>query len=146
MPVSLFPLHCHQVTLYRWLTERDKPPVKYCLRCLKRPPAEWSLLSLTKPFMFYSPLVDECRRQDEPQAACSSLTRPESIRQNAGLASLWEPRQKRTLIRPPFCTFPHWLNDLEVHKAGVYLSVSVWEWLCFCQWNGGWEGAINACL
>ncbi|KAM7370938.1 hypothetical protein PAMP_010447 [Pampus punctatissimus] len=32
--------------------------------------------------------VDGCRRQDEPLAACSSLTRPESIRQNAALASL----------------------------------------------------------
>lgn len=91
MPVSLFPLHCYQVTLSRWLTEQDKPPVKYCFCCLKHPLAEWSLLSLTKPFMFYSPLVDGCRRQDETQAARSSLTSPKSIRQNAGRASLWEP-------------------------------------------------------
>ena len=29
--------HYHQVTLSRWLTERDKPPVKYALRCPKHP-------------------------------------------------------------------------------------------------------------
>lgn len=137
MPVLLFPLHCHPGTLYRRLTERDKPPVKYGLRCLKRP--ELNALSwawLNPSCSIHRQWMDDGGRQaaaGQSQAACSSLTRPESGgRQNAGpQASVWEQGEnnkasrevaRRTFIRPPAMT-PRFIRQVFICRVRVRIAV-----------------------